>query len=513
MALVSHLPLDVHLHIIKYLEYENQVDFACTTRSLCQQLLKNFIRKFSFDSYKLHQMIVQEPEKLQQILLKIQDPGRQISLYKTVNLPFFPSLDNHQGYVEHLPFNTIETLETTFQHFLQYYHPNLNKISKLILYQQDIEVISDDLLNNIYSVFNQNSYQINDLTLTCFLLQEETSSNSSFTAKKQIFPFFPYLQSLKLYCFFSEGISSSYHSLHYLELSTCPNISDVSSLGNIHTLILRNCGSIKDITPLKNNYSITIDKCASIRDYSNCFNNSYKITIALNWSDPFSFTFSYHHYEKMTYLSLTRGLPLHDSNTSIIERLGRLRELILKDNEHIKSLQGFGNISILRLENLNRLKRLDGLTPNNNTVEITNCPITKYLPLKQVKHVILRRMGVETGDFPVGLNDLTIDSPFDQVDIDRLRDTHRLSLVRCNNIRAGTARVHTLEVDIDQPSISVLNRLVQSLLINNHIQVVIFKTADRKYRKKYTDFLPGIEVLREKFPIFTHRKNQVTLTR
>ena len=57
-----------------------------------------------------------------------------------------------------------------------------------------------------------------------------------------------------------------------LNLSSCYNISDVSSLGNVHTLNLSGCGNISDVSSLGNVHTLDLSECENISDVSSLGN-------------------------------------------------------------------------------------------------------------------------------------------------------------------------------------------------------------------------------------------------
>ena len=61
---------------------------------------------------------------------------------------------------------------------------------------------------------------------------------------------------------------SALGNVHTLKLSLCQNITDVSALGNVHTLDLVGCNNITDVSALRNVNTLYLHGCPQITDTS-----------------------------------------------------------------------------------------------------------------------------------------------------------------------------------------------------------------------------------------------------
>ncbi len=386
---MNNLPLDIHLQLPYWLEYDDQVAFAMVNRAISRHLIKH-VRYIRLGKFKRLLRIHLTSEKIQSL---IADPYNQLDIYFPVKVDL-----KEAGFEDIII--SCKTLSITADQLTSSFMTSVKKVRSMMLgYNYGIEThpLTDSKLQSITDWMNNSNLGLKQLTIENYKITH--------------LPVISKLESLEIVYGNISGLNlSAYSNLRCLKLDSV-DIEDVSSLDGIHELCLSGCNSIRDISCLNHNYKIVIEECRGIIDYSNCFRNSRIIKIICpNYTyEPIKscdlskamkareIFFDGYYYKKPLLLLLPQSSSLRSVIVGCLpvrfkHSKHRIREIVLRDcilnpNSY---LTNYGRIYSIKLINL-EISSLIGLGRGNRVVEVDNCPsITDFSMLKHCDKLTIR---------------------------------------------------------------------------------------------------------------------------
>lgn len=254
---IQHVPLDLHLFIASFLNYDERISFGSCCVKFYEDILKDNLRYFVvkakskfFQQYKTDESIRERFEKA------LHHPGRSLKL-------LYPSIDD----LEDFPLTEVYHLFTNCDNFHNFFSHKFHKIHSLTVYN------TTPPMNPLLLKEDNDFYQLKALNLFF-------PTSTAF----ELPPLPPSVNHLLLRGMFSNITNETFqrfYNLQKLDLTKIDGLTDVSMLGNIPFLRIVNCNNLIDITPLQNNRTVVIKDCVSIKDYRNAFTYCQKIWITL----------------------------------------------------------------------------------------------------------------------------------------------------------------------------------------------------------------------------------------
>ncbi len=345
---IEHLSTDLHLYLASFLAYGDKISFGSCCLSLCHDLLFNHLRRVDVHGLGNWWPVESYKELRERLAKCVLSPERQYHVTVRRN-----------DILESFPFRKIYSLHTDFDEFTTYLVRDIQKIYRLELEINFLDLFSEIIIEDDYGIKSLIVSNKVDEVVSFPLIPPPSSLE--------------YLELNGPFSTISPAFVNAF--VHLQELS----LRGVESINNIHVRMFVNipkikldtCENINDITPLQSNRDVSISTCRGIVDYRNAFTYSLRITIrspnpkALIDLNCFkavqNLDISLNENQIRGRLPLTLKRLTIGKNISHYENLADLQEVTIEFSSTAINLQSLCCVPILTLSYLKGVDSLHGL--------------------------------------------------------------------------------------------------------------------------------------------------------